>query len=164
MGIKNVHLIKVFLFKLTLMTSYKCGWSQSTNRRCQPARQSKSRLKPSQHWVSLICCLMNTPSRSIAGFEQSAIENDVGSGDSQAYQPSRICCESHDLSCNLKVSQAAISISWFLAAVANSHRLSAQTYGFASPSSRLFGHISQFQAHGCDFFFFGLHLAQAAVL
>jgi len=33
----------------------------------------------------------------------------------QAYQSSRICRESHDFSCNLKVSQAAISISRFLA-------------------------------------------------
>ena len=72
----------------------------------------------------------------------------------QAYQPSRICRESHDFSCNLKVSQAAISISRFLAAVANSHRLCVQTYGFAPPSSRSFDHISQFQAHGCDLFFF----------
>jgi len=53
--------------------------------------------------------------------------------------------ESHDFSW---VSQAAISISRFLAAVANSHRLGAKTHGFAPPSSRLVGHISRFQAHG----------------
>jgi len=52
----------------------------------------------------------------------------------QAYQPSRICHESHNFSCNLNVSQAVISISRFLAAVANSHRFSAKTHGFAPPS------------------------------
>jgi len=38
--------------------------------------------------------------------------------------------ESHDFNCNLKVSQAMISILKFLAAVANSHRLSVWTYCF----------------------------------
>ena len=52
------------------------------------------------------------------------------------------------LACNLKVSKAVISISRFLAAVANSHRLSAKTHDFTSSSSRLVGHISEFQAHG----------------
>jgi len=55
----------------------------------------------------------------------------------QACQPSWICRASHDFNCNLKVSQAAISVSRHLNTVANSYWISVRSDGFALSSSRL---------------------------
>ena len=74
--------------------------------------------------------------------------------DKPSYQPSRFQLQS-------QVSQAVISILRFLAAVANSHRLGAKTHGFVPPNSRLV--ISHGFRLMDETFFFGLHLAQAAV-